>query len=142
LEETIVEEIDGAAEQQKSLLNEIDFFKTTHTIVNNKKNSSEAKKQKSKNAKKVEAGDTENQEQDDEIDDEEELFQNQEEVSQKDAFSNESRPDADLYTIFRWPSSESEIESVYMETTYQIPFANLQIFQRHTITFANTYVAI
>jgi hypothetical protein len=29
-----------------------------------------------------------------------------------------------------------------METTYQIPFANLQIFQRHTITFANTYVAI
>ncbi|CAO3660960.1 unnamed protein product [Umbelopsis vinacea] len=82
IEETIVEEIDGAAEQQKSLLNEIDFFKTTHTIVSNKKNSSAAKKQKSKNAKRLETGDTENQEQDDEEDDEEELFQNQEEVAE------------------------------------------------------------
>lgn len=76
----MVDQNDNTIEQDKSLLNEIDFFKTTHTIVNNKKGSLGNKKSKSMQTKET-TTETERQVLDEEEEEEEELFTSQEEVS-------------------------------------------------------------
>ncbi|GAB5591053.1 RNA-dependent ATPase rok1 [Umbelopsis nana] len=80
-DETMVDQNDNTIEQDKSLLNEIDFFKTTHTIVNNKKGSLGNKKSKSMQTKEK-TTETERQVLDEEEEEEEELFTSQEEVAE------------------------------------------------------------
>jgi ATP-dependent RNA helicase DDX52/ROK1 len=79
-EEFTLQEEDNTANQQKLLLNEIDFFKTTHTIVGNKKNASGPKNSKSKKERIVNGGNNEQSEEEDE--EAEEIFQNQEEAQE------------------------------------------------------------
>jgi hypothetical protein len=62
------------------LLNEIDFFKNTHTIVGNNKKTKDTKKSKAKKNKTSEAEVDDQQDEEDEEGDEEELFTSQEEV--------------------------------------------------------------
>ncbi|KAH8556893.1 P-loop containing nucleoside triphosphate hydrolase protein [Umbelopsis sp. PMI_123] len=84
LEETLIEQPDNTEERQKSLLNEIDFFKNTHTIVGNNKKKTETKNSKAKKIRK-EVGKEDDEQQhisEDDEDEEENIFKNQEEVAQ------------------------------------------------------------
>lgn len=128
-------------------MNEIDFFKNTHTIVGTNRKTQDPKKPKAKKNKKLEADAEEDnqQDEDDEDDDEEELFTSQEEVfifffSYKDW---RLQLEAQYITVvYRCPNSENSIEFVYTETTYRTHFANLQTFQHHITIFAHIFVVI